>query len=74
MKERNIITVDKQHVAIIDRVGVIMAHEITQMKIKWAKENGIGQWNGSLHPKGVGCVYVVPKVDGLPLWKNLGVK
>ena len=57
----NIITVDGLQVAIIDKRGVVLKHEINQWKRKNTEEYGIGY-------NGIGCVYQKP-IEGLKLWK-----
>ena len=57
----NIITVDGLQVAIIDKRGVVLKHEINQWKREFSEEFWISY-------DGIGCVYRKPE-KGLKLWK-----
>lgn len=57
---RNILTVDGHQVAVVDRVVVVLKHQIQQWKHKFSKEMNIGYG-------GIGCIYQKP-IEGLIIW------
>lgn len=58
---RNILTVDGEQVAIVDRRGVVWNYQKQELKHKFSKQFGIGY-------NGLGCVYQEP-VKEIKLWR-----